>query len=411
MLPTVKLHVKTASGYYIEARALCDTGAQGCLITTDLVVNYLNLTISPSCAPVRGIGNIPLVVSRGSISLCFKPLYNSFPEVSTSAIVIDVIAGTHPEFEFPNSVFFPNSDFSLADPTYNKPGPIDILLGADVFGALLLQDKIFNFNGLTALSTIFGYIVCGPVAADYGELEPPMTGVSLSRLIEKFWKVEETPQPMIANPLDNECEIFFKSTTSRHTDGRFIVRLPFLNDRPILGESKPTAIRRFLGLEKRLNANPKLRDKYISFMREYIELNHMSAYPFPLPNEHYFIPHHGVFKTGDTSKIRVVFDGSCPSSNGISLNECLHSGPKLQKDISLILLNFRKHVVVFVADIRMMFRMSWVHQDDRKYQLILWRESPSEPLLTYSLNTTTYGLRSSPYVAMRTLLELAEQER
>ncbi|XP_059050849.1 uncharacterized protein LOC131845775 [Achroia grisella] len=59
----------------------------------------------------------------------------------------------------------------------------------------------------------------------------------------------------------------------------------------------------------------------------------------------------------------------------------------------------------------MRFRMTWVHPNDRRYQLILWREYPSAPLVTYELATNTYGLRSSPYISIRTLLELAERER
>ncbi|XP_047995129.1 uncharacterized protein LOC125233240 isoform X8 [Leguminivora glycinivorella] len=67
----------------------------------------------------------------------------------------------------------------------------------------------------------------------------------------------------------------------------------------------------------------------------------------------------------------------------------------------------RRHQFVFTADIRMMFRQTWIHPDDRRYQLILWREDPSQDLQVYELNTNTYGLRSSPFVAIRTLIQLA----
>lgn len=56
------------------------------------------------------------------------------------------------------------------------------------------------------------------------------------------------------------------------------------------------------------------------------------------------------------------------------------------------------------TDIRMMFGNILMHPDHRQFQLILWRASPDQPLLTYSLNTVTYGLRSSPYHAIRILL-------
>ncbi|XP_073952862.1 uncharacterized protein [Choristoneura fumiferana] len=56
----------------------------------------------------------------------------------------------------------------------------------------------------------------------------------------------------------------------------------------------------------------------------------------------------------------------------------------------------------------MMFRQTFVHPDDRKYQLILWREDPSHDVQVYELNTNTYGLRSSPFIAIRTVLLLAD---
>lgn len=57
-----------------------------------------------------------------------------------------------------------------------------------------------------------------------------------------------------------------------------------------------------------------------------------------------------------------------------------------------------------------MFRQIWVHPDDRKFQQILWRGSPSEPIRTYQLKTVTYGLASSPFHAARVLNQLADDE-
>lgn len=55
-----------------------------------------------------------------------------------------------------------------------------------------------------------------------------------------------------------------------------------------------------------------------------------------------------------------------------------HSGKPLQTDITKILLNFRRHQIVFTADIRMMFRQTFIHPSDRRYQLILWCADPSQ---------------------------------
>ncbi|GBP00498.1 hypothetical protein EVAR_1023_1 [Eumeta japonica] len=97
-------------------------------------------------------------------------------------------------------------------------------------------------------------------------------------------------------------------------------------------------------------------------------------------------------------------------SSGVSFNECLHADLKLHGDITHVLLLFRHHQVAFVTDIKMMYRQTLVRPDDRQYQLLFWRESPSDELVTYELNINTCRLKSSPYIAIRSLFELAEWE-
>lgn len=58
----------------------------------------------------------------------------------------------------------------------------------------------------------------------------------------------------------------------------------------------------------------------------------------------YFLPHHAVEKLDSVStKLRVVFDGSCQTSNGLSLNEVLLKGPTVQQELVCILARFRTH--------------------------------------------------------------------
>ncbi|XP_055527678.1 uncharacterized protein LOC129720252 [Wyeomyia smithii] len=68
---------------------------------------------------------------------------------------------------------------------------------------------------------------------------------------------------------------------------------------------------------------------------------------------------------------------------------------------------------MLVSDVEKMFRQINICPEDRPLQCILWRNSPSEKAQTYELNTVTYGTKPAPFLATRTLHQLAvdEQER
>ncbi|XP_053686383.1 uncharacterized protein LOC128735927 [Sabethes cyaneus] len=62
------------------------------------------------------------------------------------------------------------------------------------------------------------------------------------------------------------------------------------------------------------------------------------------------------------------------------------------------------------ADIEKMYRQIMVHQDDRQFQQILWRNDASEPLKAFQLNTITYGTSCAPFLATRVLNQLADDD-
>ncbi|XP_043485178.1 uncharacterized protein LOC122513016 [Leptopilina heterotoma] len=55
-----------------------------------------------------------------------------------------------------------------------------------------------------------------------------------------------------------------------------------------------------------------------------------------------------------------------------------------------------------------MFRQIWVKPEQRRLQCILWRNDETQLLETFQLNTMTFGVASSPYLATRCLRQLAE---
>lgn len=124
----------------------------------------------------------------------------------------------------------------------------------------------------------------------------------------------------------------------------------------------------------------------------------------------FYLPHHGVLREqSETTKLRVIFNGSSRTDNGISLNDILYSGAKLQTEIADVLLWFRLHQYVFSTDITKMYRQIMVHPEDRDLQRIYWHDAEGQ-LRSYRLTTVTYGLNCAPFLALRVLQQLIEDE-
>lgn len=125
----------------------------------------------------------------------------------------------------------------------------------------------------------------------------------------------------------------------------------------------------------------------------------------------YYVTHHAVLRqVGDASKIRVVFDASASTTSGLSLNDVLCVGLKLQTNIDCILLKSRLKKYVFTAYITKMYRQILVRTEDCSYQHILWRRFSTDEIQDFQLLTVTYGVSSAPYLAIRCLHELDDQD-
>ncbi|XP_014205125.1 uncharacterized protein LOC106637021 [Copidosoma floridanum] len=144
-------------------------------------------------------------------------------------------------------------------------------------------------------------------------------------------------------------------------------------------------------------------------MQDYIKLEHMTLV-YGEQSDGYYLPHHAVIKPGSTTtKTRVVFDASNKTDKGISLNSQLMVGPTIQPKLFETLLRFRAHLFVMTADIKQMYRQILVHPDDRRFQRIFWYNN--NQIETFELNTVTIGVASAPYLVIRTLHKLAEDEK
>ncbi|XP_011149109.1 uncharacterized protein LOC105189009 [Harpegnathos saltator] len=254
----------------------------------------------------------------------------------------------------------------LADPDPFGSDPIDLIIGADLYGRILSDGRrIGGGDESTAQNTVFGWILSGRVSS--GRVESVIstfhtTLETLDQRLRQFWEIEEIPISRQLSPDDKECEDHFKTTHTRTRGGRYIVtlRLPFKSAEPVeLGNSRSMATASLLRLERRLSSDVEKQTAYTAFMKEYEDLEHMTRKDqddAASIGQRYYIPYHVVFRQSSvTTKLRVVFSASAVTTTGYSLNHFLSAGPKLQTDLFTILLAWRQHRVVLTTDIEKMY--------------------------------------------------------
>lgn len=57
-----------------------------------------------------------------------------------------------------------------------------------------------------------------------------------------------------------------------------------------------------------------------------------------------------------------------------------------------------------------MFRQIVVTETHRPYQRLLYRFNPDEPVQEYEMNRVTFGQKCSPFIAIRTLHKMVDDE-
>lgn len=414
LLSTAIIYIKNNNGLFVKCRALLDSGSQLNFISSELA-KRLKLHQQAVNIPIAGITQMRATINY-RLNSVVKSCHNDF-QANLSFLILDNITARLPIRTFSTSELEIPSNLQLADPNFNVSSQVDLLIGAGLFFDLLCVGQIkLGKNKPILQKSVLGWIVSGNIFENSHE---PLSIVAschvlnetVQNQLEKFWTIEELDTKKHLSKEEIDCETWFTSTLSREVSGRFCVSLPIKGNVGNLGDSLENATNRFCSLEKRLSKNSKMREMYISFMNEYIELGHMSKIePSNLKADNvFYLPHHCVFNSSSTTtKMRVVFDGSAKTSSGLSLNDVLKVGPCVQDDLFSILVRFRQYDVVITADIAKMYRQINIIPQQRDLQRILWRPNENSELDHYRLNTVTYGTSSASFLATRCLEQIAQ---
>lgn len=117
----------------------------------------------------------------------------------------------------------------LVDRNYLISGQIDLILGSDIYSELLMSGM--RKGSLLAQRTQLGWILSGSSYSRQDKTIHPhcYTAVcsndELNEALTKFWTKEKVIPTVSWSAEEEVCVKFYKSTTSRNVDGRYVCRL------------------------------------------------------------------------------------------------------------------------------------------------------------------------------------------
>lgn len=412
-LSTALVHVYDKNNQCHVLRVLLDSGSQSNFITQS-AYDLLQLNKQQINMEVIGFNNNSTNIQY----LCDLKLESKSRKFSTniSCLIVPHICNL-PNYDVNTQLFNIPQHLELADENFHIASEIDILIGTELFYELLCIGQYRLGDGLPMLQrTQLGWIVTGALSSSYLGLQKVRCNLSLNAQLKKFWEIEECNDKLTCTDSysglshdDAQCEEIFNSHT-RSSDGNFVVNLPLKAPTSLLGESKGTATQRFYSLEKKFSRDENLKQMYSKFMKDFEQAGRMVKANFDSDVQLNYLPHHAVINFEKVSTpLRVVFDASCATSTGVSLNDLQYKGSIKQDTLLDIILRFRLHKFVVNADIEKMFCNILLNPNQQHLQCILWRENPNHKLDTYALTTLSFGLKSAPHIATRCLLQLSHE--
>ncbi|XP_015189830.1 PREDICTED: uncharacterized protein LOC107073653 [Polistes dominula] len=235
----------------VQVRLLIDPGSEISFVSERLT-QHLKLQRRHSRLDVYGVGGKRTSQTRGIVTLNLQARYRLLT-VTISAHVLKKVTTILLAIKIQQEPKWPHlKGLNLADPEFLAPRAVEVIVGADFYGQLIRPNIIrHSERSPIAQLFIFGWLIIGPIQAPVTLARTTHHGSSqasnssLQELLTRFWVQEEPPSSNNSplTPEEQECELHFKTTHSRDSTGRYIVRIPLKSPPTVLGDSYQTAHR------------------------------------------------------------------------------------------------------------------------------------------------------------------------
>ena len=181
----------------VKAHALLDTGSSASFVFERLA-QALHLSCYSQNARICGIAGLQHSNGKQSVTQFFVSAVRSpSRRHNVNAFIVPQVTGHLPVQSIPPDPGWSHlKGLYLADPEYNKPGRVNILLGVRVCVEVIRHGRRSGPpNSPTALNTDFGWVLAGDVGPRV-ETDVVSTHLaSVMTVLRRFWEIEAALPP------------------------------------------------------------------------------------------------------------------------------------------------------------------------------------------------------------------------
>ena len=151
----------------------------------------------------------------------------------------------------------------------------------------------------------------------------------LKGVLMKFWEVDTLSgdlNDIVQEQFDKN--IYFNGV-------RYVTSLPFKTDVKFVPDNHQISYQRLSGLLTKLRKNSEVMKQYQEIIDSYEKDGIIEkVFDNGSPGKVHYLPHRAVIRNDrETTKVRIVFDGSAKEKGGKSINDLLRPGPCLLSHI------------------------------------------------------------------------------
>ncbi|GFY55645.1 uncharacterized protein TNIN_424281 [Trichonephila inaurata madagascariensis] len=272
----------------------------------------------------HGVFSIELKDIKGKYSCCFEALSEEkicgyVPKITDQCIL--------------NNLKAMNIEFS---DSFNEDLEIDLLLGANEFGRILIKKSFELDSGLTVIETKLENTVIGmlnEVVHIDGNVMTTLTMHVGNIKLADLWELQHLGilDPTLEESKQNSYEEALNNFQEKLTilpNGSYELELPWKYDPVILPDNKVLTLARHEKVIKRAESKGFLRE-YQKVFEDWENLGIIERVPEKEVNTNncHFLAHRPVIKLeSETTKYHPCFDGSACEKGKPSLNHCLYKG-------------------------------------------------------------------------------------